>query len=137
MREGKGFGCWCRNGSQERSLLSEFLPPPVLNTGEKHPAVVPEEKKGQDKLQGLPGQAPGSACCSSGLCKSPPASRALLSPGSCLQSHTRKSHFPPDALQFTAQEMTSDKLILCCVSGSAWAFPSTGQKRVTFAEGCM
>lgn len=54
MREGKGFGCWCRNGSQERSLLSEFLPPPVLNTGERHPAVVPEEKKGQDKLQGLP-----------------------------------------------------------------------------------
>lgn len=66
--------------------------------------------------------------------QSSPVPRYLPGP---LQSHTRKSHFPPDALEFTAQEITSDKFILCCVSGSAWAFPSTGQKMVTFGEGCM
>lgn len=54
-----------RNESQERSILSEFLPPPVLNTGDVFPDMVPEKGSGQDK-------PPLSACCSSALCKSPP-----------------------------------------------------------------
>lgn len=43
-----------RNGSQERSILSEFLPPAALNTGDVHPDMVPEEKSGQDKPHCLP-----------------------------------------------------------------------------------
>lgn len=121
-----------RNGRQERSTLSEFLSPPVLDAGDVHPEVAPGERSGQDRQHCLPAALQVSA---SHL----PESRApvpSVSPPEWGQS--RESHFPSATLEFTAQEITSDnKSTLCCVSGCAWALWSTGQRIVTFGEGSM
>lgn len=137
-REGKGFG-WCvqaepraQKWEQERSTLSEFLSPPVLDAGDVHPEVAPGERSGQDRQHCLPAALQVSA-------SHPPESRApvpSVSPPEWGQS--RESHFPSATLEFTAQEITSDnKSTLCCVSGCAWALWSTGQRIVTFGEGSM